>query len=154
MSPTKLRSSRLRLLPLVAVAALAGCEVGPNYQRPATPTPPAYKEVEGWTTAQPSDAADKSDWWTMFSDPVLNDLEQRVNVSNQTLAAAEAAYRQAHALVAQQRAALFPTVSLNGSASVSGAGGAATGTGTTGGELRPRRHHSELPPATGRDLGA
>jgi NodT family efflux transporter outer membrane factor (OMF) lipoprotein len=132
MSPTKLRSSRLRLFCLVALAALAGCEVGPNYQRPATPTPPAYKEIEGWTAAQPSDAADKSDWWTVFGDPVLNDLEQRVNVSNQTLAAAEAAYRQAHALVAQQRAALFPTVTLNGSANVSGGGGGGGGTGTTG----------------------
>ena len=133
-------TSRLRLFSLVALSALAACEVGPNYQRPATPTTPAFKEIEGWTAAQPSDAADKSDWWTVFNDPVLNDLEQRVNVSNQTLAAAEAAYRQARALVSEQRAALFPTVTVNGSANVSGGGGGGaaagtgtgTGTGTTG----------------------
>jgi NodT family efflux transporter outer membrane factor (OMF) lipoprotein len=134
-------SSRLRLILLTAAAALSACEVGPNYQRPSAPTPTAFKEVAGWTAAQPSDAADKSDWWTLFNDPVLNDLEQRVAVSNQTLAAAEAAYREARALVAVQRAALFPTVTVNGSANVSGSGGKASagagagaggGTGTTG----------------------
>ena len=136
MPPYRLRPSPLRLAPLVALAALSACEVGPNYKRPATPTPTTYKEVEGWAPAHPADAADRADWWTVFNDPVLNDLEQRVEVSNQNLAAAEAAYRQARALVSQQRAALFPTVNLNGSANVSGGGsgggGAGTGTGTTG----------------------
>src|SRR5215472_5175899 len=110
-------------LPLIAAAALAACEVGPNYQRPAAPTPTAYKQIAGWVPAQPSDAADRADWWTVFNDPVLNDLESRVAVSNQTLIAAEAAYRQAHALVAEQRAALWPTITGNGSATVSGGGG-------------------------------
>ena len=133
MPPSRPRSSQLRLFALAAVAALSACEVGPNYRRPATPTPATYKEAQGWAPARPSDAADRADWWTVFGDPVLNDLEQRVEVSNQNLAAAEAAYRQARALVSQQRAALFPTVSLTGSANVSGVGGGGTtGTGTTG----------------------
>ena len=66
-----------RLAPLVALAALSACVVGPNYHRPATPTPPAFKEAQGWTPAQPADAVDRGDWWTVFNDPVLNDLEQR-----------------------------------------------------------------------------
>ena len=49
--------------------------VGPNYHRPRRPTPPAFKEADGWTPAQPSDAADRNDWWTVFGDPMLNDLE-------------------------------------------------------------------------------
>jgi NodT family efflux transporter outer membrane factor (OMF) lipoprotein len=102
---------------------------------------PAYKEAAGWVPARPSDAADRSDWWTVFNDPTLNALEARVEVSNQTLAAAEAAYRQAHALVAEDRAALFPVITGNGSANVSGDGGnsaafnngtGGTGTGTGG----------------------
>ncbi len=131
---------RLRLAPLLlAASALAGCEVGPNYHRPEAPTTPAYKEIAGWTQAQPSDAADRADWWTVFNDPVLNDLEQKVVVSNQNLAAAEAAYRQAHALVAEQRAALWPSVTANGSASVSKAAGGGSvigggGTVITGGK--------------------
>ncbi len=59
----------------------------------------------------------------MFNDPVLNDLEQKVVVSNQNLAAAEAAYQQARAIVSEQRAALWPSVTANGSANVSKAAG-------------------------------
>ncbi|MEI9965592.1 MAG: TolC family protein [Caulobacteraceae bacterium] len=71
----------------------------------------------------------------MFNDPLLNQLEAQVEVSNQNLAAAEAAYRQAHAMVAEQRAALFPTVDLTGSAQRSSRGGTVIVTpgGTTGG---------------------
>ena len=100
---------------MAACASLTGCLAGPDYHRPSLATPAAFKEAEGWAPAHPADAADRLDWWTLFNDPVLTDLESRVAASNQTLAAAEAAYRQARALVAEQRAALFPTVSLSAS---------------------------------------
>jgi NodT family efflux transporter outer membrane factor (OMF) lipoprotein len=137
---TLMSRHRLRLIALLPAAALSGCLVGPNYQRPATPTPPAYKEANGWVPARPSDAAERADWWTAFGDPTLNDLESQVARANQTVAAAEAAYRQAVALVSEQRAALFPTVDLNGSASLSGGrgrsnannNGSGPGTGGTG----------------------
>ncbi|WP_293907432.1 efflux transporter outer membrane subunit [Phenylobacterium sp.] len=115
-------------LALLACAALAGCAVGPNYARPSAPISPAYKEAEGWSPAAPADALDRGDWWTLFGDPGLDGLETRVKVSNQNIAAAEAAYRQARALVSEQRAALFPTVSLTGGGTRSGNGG---GGGTT-----------------------
>jgi NodT family efflux transporter outer membrane factor (OMF) lipoprotein len=126
-------------LSLLAASALSACMVGPTYHRPSAPTPAAFKEAEGWAPAQPSDAADKSDWWTAFGDPVLNDLEARVAVSNQTLAADEAAYRAAHAIVAEDRAALFPTATLgaNTQRSFTGGGAAASKfsstTGVSGG---------------------
>lgn len=104
-------------------AALAGCALGPDYSRPTAPISTTYKEAAGWSPAAPADALDRGDWWTLFGDPVLNELEARVKVSNQNVAAAEAAYRQARALVGEQRAALFPTVSLSGSATRSGSGG-------------------------------
>jgi NodT family efflux transporter outer membrane factor (OMF) lipoprotein len=108
---------RTRLTAAVLLASTASaCMVGPNYHKPPVTTPPAFKEAKGWAPAQPSDAADKKDWWTVFSDSTLNELESRVNVSNQTIAADEAAYRAAHAIVAEDRAALFPTVALAGSA--------------------------------------
>jgi NodT family efflux transporter outer membrane factor (OMF) lipoprotein len=93
-------------------------------------TPPRFKEAEGWIPAQPADTAPRGDWWTVFNDPVLNDLEHRVVVSNQNLAAAEAAYRQAHAIVAEDRAQLFPTVTANGSLTRSGSGGGSGGSST------------------------
>jgi NodT family efflux transporter outer membrane factor (OMF) lipoprotein len=95
---------------------LAGCAVGPNYSRPTAPTPATFKEADGWTQAKPSDALDKGQWWTLFNDPVLNALEAKVEVSNQNLKAAEASYRQAMAILDEQRATLFPTVNATGSA--------------------------------------
>src|SRR5580704_13323485 len=118
---------------LMLSAAVAGCEVGPNYHRPPVETPPAFKEAQGWTPVQPADGVDRGDWWAMFNDPVLDGLEKKVEVSNQNLAAAEAAYREAHAVVAEQRANLFPTVNLTGSATRSQRSGGSGGTGGTGG---------------------
>ena len=123
MPRTSLKT-RLTAAALLASTA-SGCMVGPNYHRPPVTTPPAFKEAKGWSPAQPSDAADKTDWWTVFGDPVLNGLEARVAVSNQTLAADEAAYRAAHAIVAEDRAALFPTVTLGGSGQRQFTGGGA-----------------------------
>jgi len=134
MTMTLLRRARTLVPILLGASALGACMVGPNYKRPTAEITPAYKEAPpGWTVAAPSDAADRRDWWTVFDDPVLNDLEQRVEVSNQNLRAAEAAYRQAEALVSQQRAALWPTVSLDATADRSGGGGASVGSGNTAG---------------------
>ncbi len=128
-----MRSSTLRAAAaraaLLGALALGGCLVGPNYKRPSAPTPVAYKEGGNWAPANPSDAADKKDWWTVFGDPQLNSLEEKVQVSNQNLIAAEASYREARALVAEQRAALFPGVNLNGQIGASHAG---TGSTTPG----------------------
>jgi NodT family efflux transporter outer membrane factor (OMF) lipoprotein len=120
--PARRLNSPRAVLAIVLCGAVAGCLVGPNYRRPSAPISPSFKEAQGWTPAQPSDAASRLDWWTAFGDPILDNLERRVDVSNQTLAAAEAAYRQAHALVAEDRAALFPTVALNAGASTGGGG--------------------------------
>ena len=109
---------------VLLLATLSACLVGPNYHRPAVSTSPAFKEADGWAPAMPSDAADRKDWWTVFGDPTLNDLETRAGASNQTLAGAEAAYLAAAAVVREDRAALFPVVSLTGSVTRSGGGNA------------------------------
>jgi len=113
----------------VLVALVAGCSVSPVYQVPTTPAPAQFKELAGWVPAAPADALERGPWWTLFGDPVLNELAASVEVSNQNVAAAVASYAQARALVAEQRAALFPTVSLTGSGTRSGTrsgGGSAT----------------------------
>jgi NodT family efflux transporter outer membrane factor (OMF) lipoprotein len=115
----------------VASALLTACSVTPTYNTPATPQPAAYKETPsdadkaaaGWTAAAPADTLERGPWWQLFSDPILSDLADTVEVNNQNVAAAVAAYAQARALVAEQRAALFPSVDLNGSATRSGGGG-------------------------------
>jgi NodT family efflux transporter outer membrane factor (OMF) lipoprotein len=134
--PDLFRKARPAISLTAVGLVLAGCAVGPNYSRPSAPTPATFKEADGWTQAQPSDALDKGQWWMVFNDPVLNDLEAKVEVSNQNLKAAEASYRQARALVDEQRATLFPTVSATGSATrsksptLSTFNGVGTGTGT------------------------
>ncbi|GHC70509.1 outer membrane efflux lipoprotein [Pseudorhodoferax aquiterrae] len=112
-----------RSLLLALPAVLAGCAVGPRYERPDTGFAAAFKEApaaEGWVPAQPGDALDRGDWWTRFGDPQLDALAARVQVSNQNIAAAVANYAQAQALVREQQAALLPTLSLEGSARRSG----------------------------------
>jgi NodT family efflux transporter outer membrane factor (OMF) lipoprotein len=101
---------------LASVLSIAGCTVGPKYQRPVAQVPQTYKEVGDWKPAQPSDQKLGGNWWEMFQDPQLNALEQQVNVSNQNLKAAEAQYRQARALVRYYRADYFPTVNAAASA--------------------------------------
>ena len=124
-------------IPLTALAAslallLGGCMVGPDYQRPKVAVPTQYKELPGWTVAQPSAAAPKADWWTGFNDPLLNQLEPMVSVSNQTVRQDYANYQEALAEVQQARSGLFPTVGVTGSGTRerSGSGSLSTGTAT------------------------
>lgn len=125
--PSTLRPS---LIALAAAAMLAGCAVGPAYQRPSVPESASFKELQGWVPAAPADALDRGPWWTLFQDPLLNELAASVEVSNQNVAAAVAAYTQARALVTEQRASLFPSVTLNGSGTRSGTRGGGSGNAT------------------------
>lgn len=104
----------------MAISVLTGCAVGPTYKVPTSAASPVYKEAEGFVVAAPADTLEKGPWWELFGDPVLNNLAASVEVSNQNVAVAVANYAQARALVAQQRAALFPTVNLTGSADRTG----------------------------------
>ena len=120
----------------VSVLVLSACTVGPDYVRP-TPVatmPPAYKELDGWKVAQPGDGAAPEEWWKSYQDTGLNSLAGQVAISNLTVAAAEAQFRQARALVLEAKAGYYPTVSLGASASRSqrsGNLGTGTGNGTT-----------------------
>jgi NodT family efflux transporter outer membrane factor (OMF) lipoprotein len=125
---------------------LCGCMVGPDYHRPSAPVAAQFKEQppEGWTNASPADSAPKGDWWTPFHDPLLDQLEPQVAVSNQTVRQDYANYLQAVAEVKVARAQLLPTLGLTGSVNRAGGAGYAgsgvttttgtttTGTGTTG----------------------
>src|SRR6187402_29502 len=105
---------------MLGVLALAGCKVGPNYKAPAMPAPPAYSDNGhngNWTEAKPADGVDRGAWWAIYNDEKLNALEQQCATANQNIAAALHAYEQAHDLVRENKASLYPTVSLGGFAS-------------------------------------
>jgi NodT family efflux transporter outer membrane factor (OMF) lipoprotein len=106
---------------VAAIAALAGCAVGPDYHRPSTPASASYKEIPpGWKVAEPGDRSDRGPWWSIYDDARLSALIETLNTNNQTIAQFDAAYRQARALVGEARAAYFPTLGLSASASRSG----------------------------------
>jgi NodT family efflux transporter outer membrane factor (OMF) lipoprotein len=120
-----MNTSSVRFCSIVALgAALSSCAVGPDYHRPAVPVPAAYKEpLPGWTSAAPADAAPKGDWWTDFHDPLIDQLEPLVAVSNQTVRQDYANYQQSLAEVKVATGQLFPTLGLTGSGNRSGGPG-------------------------------
>jgi NodT family efflux transporter outer membrane factor (OMF) lipoprotein len=109
----------------VTLLPLAGCMVGPNYKRPAAITAPSFKEAtpasfaanDGWKPGQPSDTVLKGDWWTLFHDAQLNELEAKVDTANQTLKAAEANFRAARAQIGYARSNEAPTIGVEPSIS-------------------------------------
>ena len=140
------------------VLAMAGCNLAPHYDRPEADTTGAFKEAvpgdakaaEGWKIAEPQDAALRGDWWELYQDPELNALEEKVAISNQTVAAAEANYRAAHALVAEARAQLFPTVGLSpsvtrsrSSAAAGANNGGSSGSVAPSGRFGRQSHHAD-----------
>jgi NodT family efflux transporter outer membrane factor (OMF) lipoprotein len=109
--------------------SLGGCmTVGPDYVKPAAIVPAQYKEIKGWKVSEPRDEYWKGAWWEVFHDPELNALASQVAISNQTLKADEANYRQAQALIAEARAQLLPTFTLNGSSNTANSSGKPTTT--------------------------
>jgi NodT family efflux transporter outer membrane factor (OMF) lipoprotein len=119
--PEGTNSIRVLSAYLAVLLLLNGCNVGPKYHPPAEQAPAAYKEItpanqkdiENWKTAQPSDDALRGKWWGVFNDTELNSLEEQVNVSNQSIASAEASFMAARAMVKEARAQLFPTVTTD-----------------------------------------
>jgi NodT family efflux transporter outer membrane factor (OMF) lipoprotein len=106
----------MKKLPLLLLAFVAGCAVGPDYQRPSVEAPAEFKEMKGWRAATPGDALPRGDWWAVFGDADLDALMKRVDVSNFNIRAAEARVRQARALADSARAGYFPTIGAGASA--------------------------------------
>ncbi|MDP9013133.1 MAG: efflux transporter outer membrane subunit [Pseudomonadota bacterium] len=100
------------------LGALTGCSFTPAYREPPSSAPSAsiYKEAADWKVAQPMDAQPRGDWWTMFEDAELDELEAKVGAANQNIKAALSRLQQARAETRIQRAGLFPTLSLGSSA--------------------------------------
>jgi len=135
---------------IAAALFVSSCDVGPKYRTPTVQAPAAYKEVtpenekdiDNWKVAQPSDQTIRGKWWEVFNDPELNQLEEQVEKSNQSIASAAASFLAARSIVKQARSQLFPTVTTSPSITRElqssnlkqfvGQGSGSTGTGGTG----------------------
>ena len=120
-----------RFAALAGLVLLAACTVGPDYVRPTADTPVAFKESQGWKTAQPRDQELRGNWWEAFNDPLLNEMMEQVNLSNQNLVQAAAQFRQARALVQSARAGYLPSVSANAGVTRSSSSLTSRNTGST-----------------------
>ena len=92
----------------LASVVLSGCVLGPDYQRPDSSVPVEFRHTPGWKVAQPSELSSSVSWWSLYQDANLADLLKQLETSNQNLRAAEAAWREARALVGGSRSALYP----------------------------------------------
>lgn len=101
---------------VLAAVLAAGCAVvGPNYRRPVTEAPPAWKttvDPQHWKPAAPRDGEPHAAWWQVFNDPALSALEQQALEANQDIRQAMARVEQARAAARVSRAELAPTLDL------------------------------------------
>ena len=120
---TKTRMNAFYRVSLAVITAALSANlfgaVGPNYRRPATPAPASFGDAElgTWKQATPADAIARGNWWSVFNDPVLDELERQAAENNQDLKAAVARVTQARAVARNAKADFFPSLTLDGSAS-------------------------------------
>jgi outer membrane protein, multidrug efflux system len=101
---------------ILACGFLAGCVVGPNYNRPPAPAPEAYKTQAPWRLAAPKDSLPKGAWWEVFGDPELDAYEQQLLAANQSLLAAKDRLEEARSLARVTSAGFFPQGNVDPSA--------------------------------------
>ncbi len=117
--------NRRTLLAGAALVLLAGCAVGPDFERPGAPAAADYRSSSLPHATATSDglSGDQQrfvpgtpvapDWWRSFGSPELDALVTEALVNNADLEAARATLRQARALAAAGRGYFFPTVGLS-----------------------------------------
>jgi multidrug efflux system outer membrane protein len=96
---------------IVVLAALAGCAVGPKYERPALELPNEYPEI---AAAGNAGAALRADWWKLYNDPRLDALVASALEHNSDLKGATAQIEEAAAVLREAGASLLPQVDLSG----------------------------------------
>ena len=130
---TRLARAARATLAAAGISALGACTALAPSQKADAPTAARFLETPpGWMAAAPADTLSRGPWWTLFDDPVLNQLAPQVAVSNQNVAAAAAAVEESRAALREQRASFFPTLSLDAGVTRSGVGGKTSTTTSTG----------------------
>src|ERR1044071_7650474 len=103
MHPSKL----MKVILLAAALALGGCAVGPNYKRPVINAPTCFR---GAINVNSANSLADLPWWSVFKDPVLQDLIQVALTNNLDLQITLARMDQARALQAQARSQFLPQI--------------------------------------------
>ncbi|MFZ4762432.1 MAG: efflux transporter outer membrane subunit [Alphaproteobacteria bacterium] len=113
-----------RQLLLSSLLLLPACSSAPLWKSPKTAVPEKYKEENNnssqnssWKKAEPQDKQSKGEWWRVFGDAKLNELQQLAMQNNQTLEQAAANWQEARAVAGIDSAAKFPALNLGADAS-------------------------------------
>jgi NodT family efflux transporter outer membrane factor (OMF) lipoprotein len=102
------------LVASLGIGLLAGCDLAPRYDPPQFILPSSYQGGGPFRVAEPQEALSaRGDWWTLFGDEHLNQLEDQLGRANPTLQAAADAYAEARSLAAQAQSKLSPQVGAN-----------------------------------------
>src|SRR6202000_2163230 len=100
------------------LCGLGGCALAPHYAPPHYILPAQWKGERPFAVAAPNDTLPRGPWWERFQDPLLNQLEQRLEAQNPTLAAMYEQYVQAREAAAIARSALYPQISVDARSSI------------------------------------
>ena len=95
----------------LVVLLLAGCSVGPSYQRPTTPVPEAFRFAD----VKEAESIADLPWWQLFKDPTLEGLIKEALEKNQDLALAAARVQESRAVARGASGQLWPQVSVQAS---------------------------------------
>ncbi len=103
---------------LFLFALLSSCAFGPEYKRPETVKEPSqYKEGQiAWKEAKPNANIERGEWWKIYNDAFLTELEDKLNTNNQDIISAQYAYNASLALVREAKISYLPL--LAGSADI------------------------------------
>ncbi|WP_296445637.1 efflux transporter outer membrane subunit [Rhodoferax sp. UBA5149] len=89
---------------------LSGCANMAPYEKPLMEVPSAFKETKQWAAARVQADQVPDDWWRLFKDPTLDQLQADLVLGNQNLKNSVAQYQAARAALGASRASLFPTL--------------------------------------------
>ena len=96
----------------LSLLGLSACDMAPTYKTPTFVVPSSWHGQAPFAVATPADNVLPTDWWSLFHDPLLNELEARATQDNGDLQAAAERFMQARALVVEARADLLPHSSM------------------------------------------
>jgi len=105
------KSSSL-IVALSVVLPFAGCNRPPAYKPPDLALAPTWSGEGVFKVATPQDGVLRKDWWSLFGDPLLDDLEVKAGNSNPELQAAAERYTQARYLTTKAESRLFPHLGI------------------------------------------
>jgi outer membrane protein, multidrug efflux system len=116
LSQRKPHGRAMLAVPLACLLWLSACAVGPDYQKAKVDTPASWKAEAGWSLSEPSDETFKGDWWTVFGDEQLSQLQELARKNNLSIAQAFTRFDQAREQTRVALSSFLPQVSLQGGA--------------------------------------